>query len=119
MSILLFTAFVFIGSFGAGFLVSLTGLGGGIYLLRHGQAQMDYSVFHRQPEDRCDVNGIIKQTFAGRGSGLIQLGLLILIATPVARVVFSVFAFARQKDRLYVAVTLVVLAIPVYSLMGR
>ncbi|MDO8804880.1 MAG: DUF1634 domain-containing protein [Elusimicrobiota bacterium] len=93
--------------------------GGIVYLFRHGQAQMDYSVFHRQPEDLCDVSGIIKQTFAGRGRGLIQLGLLILIATPVARVVFSVFAFARQKDRLYVAATLIVLAILVYSLMGK
>lgn len=57
--------------------------------------------------------------FAGRGRGLIQLGLLILIATPVARVVFSVFAFAQQKDRLSVGVTLLVLAILRYSLLGR
>ena len=50
---------------------------------------------------------------------MIQLGLLFLIATPIVRVGFSVFAFARQKDRLYVAVTLTVLAILIYSLMGR
>jgi len=49
---------------------------------------------------------------------LIQLGLLLLIATPVARVAFSVVAFAMQRDRLYVAVALIVLAVLMYSLMG-
>jgi uncharacterized membrane protein len=39
-----------------------------------------------------------------------------LIATPIARVMFSVYAFARQRDWLYVCFTLVVLALLVYSL---
>ncbi len=98
---------------------AVVSLGGVIYLIRHGGAQMDYGVFRTQPPDFCNVSGIIRETFAGRGRGLIQLGLLILIATPVARVAFSVFAFARQKDRLYVGVTLLVLAILSYSLLGR
>jgi len=51
-----------------------------------------------------------------RGRGIIQLGLLLLIATPVARVAFSIAAFAMQRDRLYVVVTLMVLAILLYSL---
>jgi uncharacterized membrane protein len=49
---------------------------------------------------------------------LIQLGLLLLIATPVARVAFSVAAFAMQRDRLYVVVALIVLAVLMYSLTG-
>jgi uncharacterized membrane protein len=49
---------------------------------------------------------------------LIQLGLLLLIATPVARVAFSAAAFAMQRDRLYVVVALIVLAVLMYSLMG-
>jgi len=48
--------------------------------------------------------------------GIIQLGLLLLIATPVARVAFSVVAFAAERDWLYVAITLIVLAILIYSL---
>jgi uncharacterized membrane protein len=55
---------------------------------------------------------------AGQGRGIIQLGLLFLIATPVARVVFSIFAFSVQRDRLYVVVTLTVLAILMFSLTG-
>jgi uncharacterized membrane protein len=43
---------------------------------------------------------------------------LLLVATPVARVAFSAFAFAQQRDHIYVIVTLSVLAVLVYSLVG-
>ena len=49
---------------------------------------------------------------------MIQLGLLVLIATPIARVAFSLVAFALQRDRIYVIVTLIVLAVLLYSLTG-
>jgi Protein of unknown function (DUF1634) len=41
---------------------------------------------------------------------------LLLLATPVARVVFSIAAFALERDRMYVGITLVVLAILAYGL---
>ena len=47
----------------------------------------------------------------------IATGLLVLMATPVARVCFSVAAFAIQRDWVYVAITLLVLAILLYSLV--
>ena len=47
---------------------------------------------------------------------MIQFGLLLLIATPVARVVLCVIGFARQRDRLYVVVSSVVLLVLIYSL---
>jgi uncharacterized membrane protein len=93
--------------------------GGAVYLFRHGLEAADYAVFSRQPEKYSSVAGIITEAFSGGGRGMVQLGLLILIATPPARVAFSVYAFARQKDRLYVAVTLLVLAVLAYSLLGR
>ena len=46
------------------------------------------------------------------------LGLLLLIATPVARVLFSAIAFAIERDGMYVVITLVVLAILMLSLFG-
>ena len=49
---------------------------------------------------------------------IIQLGLLLLIATPVARVLFSAIAFALERDSMYVVITLIVLAILLYSLLG-
>jgi uncharacterized membrane protein len=56
---------------------------------------------------------------AGRGRALIQLGLLLLIATPVMRVGFCVFAFARQRDVVYVVLPLIVLGVLFYSLFSR
>ena len=51
-------------------------------------------------------------------SGVIQRGLLLLVATLVTRVVFSMFAFAHQRDRTYVCLTTVVPSILLYSLTG-
>jgi len=44
--------------------------------------------------------------------------MLLLILTPVARVGFSVVAFVVERDRMYVAMTLVVLAVLLYSLLA-
>jgi len=89
-----------------------------VYLTRHGHGMPQYHVFAGEPSDLRTMSGIMKDVLAFRGRGLIQLGLLLLIATPVARVAFSVAAFAMQRDRLYVVFTLVVLAILIYSLAG-
>ena len=52
-----------------------------------------------------------------RAPKLIWGGLLVLVATPVARVAFSLAAFALQRDRAYVVITSIVLAVLVYSLV--
>lgn len=89
-----------------------------IYLLRHGNALPHYRVFQGEPADLRSVSGILADALALRGRGVIQLGLLLLIATPVARVAFSVVAFALQRDRMYVVVTLIVLGVLIFSLTG-
>ncbi|TAM36745.1 DUF1634 domain-containing protein [bacterium] len=93
-------------------------LGGIIYLFRHGSALADYKVFQRGPSDLRRIGGILSNAFSGHGRGFIQLGLLLLIATPVARVMVSIFVFARKRDTLYVIVTLSVFCILIYSLFG-
>ena len=94
-------------------------LGGGVvYLARHPVPVMDYRVFHGEPEELRTVPGIFHEALALRGRGLIQFGLLILIATPIARVAFSVVAFLYLRDWTYVVVTLIVLGILFYSLLG-
>jgi uncharacterized membrane protein len=92
--------------------------GGSIYLVRHGLAAPQYHVFVGEPTDLRTISGIVRDALNLRGRGIIQLGLLLLIATPIARVAFSVAAFAIQRDRLYVAITLIVLAILLYSMMS-
>jgi uncharacterized membrane protein len=48
---------------------------------------------------------------------LIQLGLLLLIATPVARVAVAIVGFALERDRLYTVISLIVLLILLASLI--
>jgi uncharacterized membrane protein len=93
-------------------------LGGSLYLARHGAALPRYGSFQGEPEALRHIPGILADAAALRGRGVIQLGLLLLIATPVARVVCAMGAFALQRDWLYVGVTVIVLSVLVYSLLG-
>ncbi|HMD16302.1 MAG TPA: DUF1634 domain-containing protein, partial [Terriglobales bacterium] len=77
-----------------------------VYLSRHAHEPADYRVFRGEPSEYRTIRGVIQSVMNGRGRGLIQLGLLLLIATPIARVAFSVAGFAIERDRLYVAFTL-------------
>lgn len=105
---------------GVGAAALLVLAGGVLYLARYGGNRPDYAAFHGEPSDLRSVGGILRYAFDLRRRGVIQLGLLLLIATPVARVVYSVYGFARERDWLYVGVTLVVLAVLLYSLVwGR
>ena len=93
-------------------------LGGVLYLTRHPGPVRDYRVFQGEPAEFKTVSGILREAAALRGRGLIQLGLLVLIATPIARVAFSLLAFLWQRDRTYVVVTAIVLGLLIYSLLG-
>jgi uncharacterized membrane protein len=92
--------------------------GGIVYLTRHPGPVRDYSVFQGEPLEFKTLPGIIEEALAFRGRGLVQLGLLVLIATPIARVAFSLFAFLWQRDWTYVVVTAIVLGLLIYSLFG-
>jgi uncharacterized membrane protein len=92
--------------------------GGAVYVARHPEPVTDYRVFQGEPEELRTVSGIVHEAVALHGRGLIQLGLLLLIATPIARVAFSAVAFLYQRDWTYVVVTLIVLGLLVYSLFG-
>jgi len=89
-----------------------------IYLFRHAHEAADYRIFRGEPSEFRSIPGVIRSVMNGRGRGLIQLGLLFLIATPIARVALSIVGFTIERDRLYVAFTLIVLAILLYSLLG-
>ena len=99
---------------------ALVVLVGGIwYLIYHGAGSPDYHVFRGEPADLRSLSGIVKDVLSFHTRGVIQFGLLLLIATPVARVAFSILAFALQKDSTYVLVTLIVFGILMYSLTAR
>lgn len=92
--------------------------GGLVFLIRHGTEAANYRVFRGEPSELRHIRAVLRGTMKFHGRAIIQLGLLLLISTPIARVAFSVFGFAEEKDRLYVAVTGTVLVILLYSLLG-
>jgi len=90
---------------------SIVVLAGGIlFLVRHGHETPQYGVFHGEPAELRTIGGVFRAAWNLEARAVIQLGLGLLIATPVARVVFSLFAFIRQRDGLYVVITSIVLA---------
>ncbi len=94
-------------------------IGGALYLVEDHSAAADYHAFQDQSEHSGSLSGIARNVRALDSCGIIQLGLLVLIATPIMRVVFSIIAFALERDVVYVIVTLVVLAVLLYSLFAK
>lgn len=97
---------------GVALAASIVMAGGIWYLAAQGGTREEYHVFHRHREAMPWTHGLSAPLVT------IQIGLLILIATPVARVVFSMVAFALEGDTVYVGITAIVLAILAYSLAG-
>jgi uncharacterized membrane protein len=83
--------------------------GGTLYLIRHGAERPDRKVFHGEPAELRQPLQILENTAQLSGRSTIQFGLLLLVATPVARVACSVVGFLLERDSLYTALTLVVL----------
>jgi len=96
---------------GVGLAVAIVVCGGVGYLAAHRHESADRTVFVGEPAELESLSGIIALAARFDPSGVIQLGILVLIATPIARVVFSIYAFELERDRLYVALTLIVLAL--------
>jgi uncharacterized membrane protein len=92
--------------------------GGILYLIRHGAERAEYQFFSGTPSQFRSPRGVIEAVFSGSSRGIIQLGLLLLIAIPIVRVIVSLFAFIRRRDLIYIIVSLFVLAALTYSLIG-
>ena len=92
--------------------------GGVAYLARHGAAIPDYRVFRGQPANLRSLGGIVRSALALDERGVVQFGLLLLVATPIARVAIAAVAFMFERDRTYVLVALLVLALLLKSLLG-
>jgi uncharacterized membrane protein len=91
--------------------------GGVLALIQHSTEPVkSLRIFHSEPPELRHPVAIVRDAFRGDALGVIQFGLLLLLATPIARVLFSVFAFVWERDSLYVLLTLVVLAILLASL---
>lgn len=101
----------------------VTTIGGILYVIQHHGSIPDYSPtpfgeeFSGAAHYLRSFSSILEGAFALDGAAIIQLGVMILIATPVLRVAISVFAFLFEKDYLYVVITLIVLAIIIANMV--
>lgn len=93
-------------------------VGTAVYLAADGGRRVDYSTFHAVPHGLDTVGGVVSGAASLAPAAVIQLGLLLLIATPILRVALSLVAFVLQRDRTYVAITTLVLALLLYGLLG-
>ena len=91
--------------------------GGALYLVQNHSARVDYHAFQMEGDELRTLPGIVRSAAHLHSEGLIQFGLLLLIATPVARVAFAAVGFYLERDRMYTIVSLIVLAVLVFSLL--
>ena len=103
----------------AGVLLSaaIVTVGGILYLVRFHAAPVDFHRFVAGGPDIRTVAGILRSAAHLESTGLMQIGLVLLILTPVARVALAVVGFALERDRLYTVVSLIVLVILAISLI--
>jgi uncharacterized membrane protein len=91
--------------------------GGGMWLLLEcGAARTGYRQFHPPAAALLSPAGIVRGLAHPNPPAIVQFGLLLLIATPVARVILCLAIFAFRRDRIYTTITLIVLAVLAYSL---
>ena len=97
---------------------SIVLFGGILYLIHHGSEPAEYQIFRGTPSEFHSPIGVVNAVFAGSRRGIIQLGLLILIAIPILRVIISLCTFLLQRNFIYVVITSLVLTSLTYSLIG-
>ena len=93
---------------------AVVALGAAMLLARQGHAIAD---FRGESAGLRSVGAVVRGALALDPRAVVQLGLVLLIATPVARVALTLVAFLIQRDRLYVAITALVLALLLYGLV--
>lgn len=93
----------------------IVAFGGVVYLYRHGHSVISYVQFKGVPEFVHTPSGIWHGILTFRGRAIIQAGIILLIATPVLRIIVSGIGFILEKDYLYTGISLLVLLIIIFS----
>lgn len=95
---------------------AVTIVGGIAFMVHHGALIPDHGTFRGQPPMLSTLTGVVAGAIALQPAAIVQLGIVLLIATPVARVLLTLIAFAVQRDWMYVLISAIVLALLGYSL---
>jgi uncharacterized membrane protein len=91
--------------------------GGVLYLLQHHADPANYHTFAEGALNTRSVSGIVISAAHGQSEAIIELGLLLLVLTPIVRVAVALVGFLLERDRLYAVVSLIVLLILAFSLL--
>jgi uncharacterized membrane protein len=94
-------------------------IGGVLHLAQNGGTQRDYRHFHDATPATTTVSGIVASAARFDPRGIMAFGILLLIATPVCRVIFGVVGFAVLRDRLYTLISLIVLSVLLFSFFSQ
>jgi len=97
----------------------VVGFGAVVYLSQHGQEPVHYHIFRGEPGPLRSFSRVFPLALTLEGRAIMQVGLVLLIAIPFARVLFSEAVFLKERDWMYSVFTLVVLLILTVSLFGR
>jgi len=104
----------------AGVIISMTivFIGGIIFLIHHKGVIVDYKVFKPEISEFSSIAAIFNGVGTLRGDAIVQFGILMLIFTPIARIIFAIFSFFLERDYLYVLIGFIILTIIIISLSG-
>lgn len=97
---------------------SIVLFGGTLYLVHHGAEPANYDYFRGEPSVLRSPKTVLESALIGDVLSIIQLGILVIIITPIARVALSALIFWERRDWAYVFFTLFVLTGLIYSLIG-
>lgn len=95
-------------------------VGGAVFLCRHGAEKVEEQKpnpyqFEKKLEQRPAKYrrpaAVFEAVERGEARPVIQVGVMLLILTPVLRVLFTAAAFAWRRDWVYVVIPVVVLAV--------
>jgi uncharacterized membrane protein len=98
--------------------MAIVTVGGVFFIIRHGFSSPDYSIFKGIPTFISSPRRIFEAVVSLHGQAIIQLGIVLLIATPVIRVVFAIIGFLMEKDYLYTLISAIVLLIILFSMLS-
>ncbi|RZK87166.1 MAG: DUF1634 domain-containing protein [Pedobacter sp.] len=98
--------------------MSIVLIGGAIFLIHNKGGITDYKVFKPELAKFSSIAEIFKGVLTFHGDAIVQFGILMLIFTPIARIVFAIFSFLIERDYLYVLIGFIILTIITISLNG-
>jgi uncharacterized membrane protein len=98
--------------------MSVVFLGGMLYIYRHGHSVVNYHKFTGIPDFIRYTSRLIPGAISFKGQSIIQIGIILLIFTPILRVFFSFIGFFLEKDYLYTCISVLVLVIIFASMLS-